>query len=70
MSSMRSPASSRPTERRMVPDGCRRPQAWSDMRKWVVEAGWMTRDLASPTLARWGNARRLDEPAAARPPPG
>ena len=24
--------------------------------EWVVEAGWMARDLASPTLARWENS--------------
>ena len=50
--------------------GCRRAtrDAASDMRKCVVDAGWITSDLASPTLARCeNNAQRLDELATGRP---
>mmetsp|Transcript_6441 Transcript_6441/g.26462 ORF Transcript_6441/g.26462 Transcript_6441/m.26462 type:complete len:358 (-) Transcript_6441:170-1243(-) len=56
-SSIRSAGSSRPMDRRMVPGPM---PAWrsaaSSMRKWVVLAGWMTSDFASPTLARCENS--------------
>ncbi len=37
---------------------------------WVVEAGWMTRDFASPTLARWLNSSNdsISFRPASRPP--
>ena len=57
-SSSRSAGSSRPTDRRIVP--CVMPAAASSSsgtRKCVVEAGWITSDLASPTLARCENTR-------------
>src|SRR6185295_3357323 len=52
-SSRMSAGSSRPTERRIMPSPM--PASFSAAASswaWVVEAGWMTSDLASPTLAR------------------
>ena len=56
-SSIRSSASSRPIERRIVPGPMpARTSAASSMRKCVVEAGWMTSERQSPTLARCENS--------------
>ena len=47
--------SSVPTERRII-SGVTPVSACSSMVscEWVVEAGWMTRDLESPMWATWG----------------
>ena len=44
--------------------------ASASMRWWVVLAGWITSDFASPMFARWENSDKLSMKArpAARPP--
>src|SRR5207302_9831258 len=55
-SASRSCGSSRPIDRRTVPALMpERPRSASIIRQWVVVAGWITSDLASPTLARCEN---------------
>ena len=56
-SSIRSSASSRPIDSRIVPAPMpARASAASSIRKCVVDAGWMTSERQSPTLARCENS--------------
>src|SRR5580698_6729277 len=56
-SSIRSSGSSRPIDRRIVPSAMpAAASASASMRKCVVEAGWITSERASPTLARCENS--------------
>src|SRR5271169_2473956 len=70
-SSTMSGAASRPTERRTRSSPT--PEAASSSAliwEWVVLAGWITKVLASPTLARWEARRRasMNFRPASRPP--
>ena len=57
---------SRPIDRRTVPGATPALASSSSVScEWVVEAGWMTRDLASPMLATTG--RSCTPSAKARP---
>ena len=64
-------AGRRATPGRPRGESCRRRCRWlrsssSLSWRWVVLAGWITRLLASPTLARCSRAQRLDEALAGR----
>src|SRR5665213_1145381 len=70
-SQIRSSASSNPTLRRIASGSTpllfiSSSESWA----WVVLAGWMTSDLASPTLARWlhSSSASMKRLPASRPP--
>lgn len=62
MSAMRSLMFSAPMESLIVAGPMRARLSSSPLScEWVVEAGWITRDLRSATLARRENSSRLSE---------